>query len=801
MNEKSEFTPLLTLRNEDIKKKSAIFFLRKKEKKKLDFEWELPKQDEIIYILKKERKERTHKDIKALNDYLTTNLEYFRTLKSKSDPYQYERTLYVLKYEEVKEGKNIVTFDEEGDKCYILLEGAISILKPLYTTMQLTIKEYVYYLKELDRRDPSNLTRNRVMEKNSHIEIDVLGLMKDKDFIRNNEDKYNKDKYNIFVESFEKVFEAKDGFSFGETALLHKQKRNATILAEKLCKLIYIDKFDYNRVLKEIEKKRIDENIKKFVKKFNFFSRWGYNNLNKLYSLMTDLQLSKDDFVYRQNEDSEYIYFCIDGVYEIYTVVGFGWKKQFIKYITDTNSNFFLKVDPNKRISDFKLMKIISESKNNVPPSPMISSQFDSGKCNIGLIELNNIEELIIKKEEKFNNPFDLFKINMNYLDSSGILGMVEAFEFKKRFASIRVKSKIATLKRIKATDFFKVLVSNQKDERNDELMLNYFCEKKKSFVTQILLNFNYKKNIQLSKYIEEYKKCYSSSNYNKPIKKSLANYINTLSTNPTNINKTKNIFKNKKSKISNPKNVCTDLLDKISNEYQNNNKNNNKNNNYNESFRSKWSSKKINDIRMRPISASNNEKLFIRNNKYKLTKHENKKDIQNFKLSSFSPYIKNSNTINLKEEIKNFGSYETTLSSSNFSNPYTNLSKRTIIAHKKNHLSLSNNKNKNSNISRNIKKIKLEKEFINTDKMPSFNIKDYKKNLYFRCGFFINETIRLGLGPNIPLRREMMFLNDNDNLDNNMLNIESNISNNKNFSMETNDRKRRNYFLKITSL
>lgn len=35
----------------------------------------------------------------------------------------------------------------------------------------------------------------------------------------------------------------------------------------------------------------------------------------------------------------------------------------------------------------------------------MISSQFDSGKFNIGLIKLNNIEELIITKEEKFSFP------------------------------------------------------------------------------------------------------------------------------------------------------------------------------------------------------------------------------------------------------------------------------------------------------------------------------------------------------------------------------------------------------------
>lgn len=71
----------------------------------------------------------------------------------------------------------------------------------------------------------------------------------------------------------------------------------------------------------------------------------GYVNMNKLYSLMTDLQLFKDDFLYKQNEDSEYIYFCIDGTYEIYSLISFGWKKEFIKYISNSSSNIFLKID------------------------------------------------------------------------------------------------------------------------------------------------------------------------------------------------------------------------------------------------------------------------------------------------------------------------------------------------------------------------------------------------------------------------------------------------------------------------
>ena len=135
-------------------------------------------------------------------------------------------------------------------------------------------------------------------------------------------------------------------------------------------------------------------------------------------------------------------------------------------------------------------------------------------------------------------------------------------------------------------------------------------------------------------------------------------------------------------------------------------------------------------------------------------------------------------------------------MSSSNFSNFKNNVSNKTLINFKKNFSISFQDK---SNIKSRYNKNKL---FINTDKIPSFNIKNYKKNLYFKSGFFVNEIIRLGLGPNIPLRKEIMILKNDDSItDNNIYNIESDYSNSRAFSLENNARKRRNYFLKITKV
>ena len=344
MNKKSKsnskekiLTPRLSKNSRGSEQKSVLHIIEKDSKNPQNQGFfRLPALSEIINILKKTKKERSFQDINKLDDFLAAKYNYFSNLRNSNDAYQYSRTLAVLKYTEVPQGKNIVTYDEEGDRCYIVLEGEVSILKPQYIAQKLTMKDYVDYLKECDKEDPSNMKRKRIIEKNNHILVDVIELL---DMSEENID--NKDIHNIFMESFEKVFEAKDGFTFGEAALLHKQRRNATVRAERFCKLIYIDKQDYIKVMKDSEKKRIDDEINYFVTRFYLFNKWGYNSMNKLYSLMTDIKLYKGDILYHQNDYSEYIYFCIDGTCEKYCYISFDWKRKFIDYISDFSSNFF----------------------------------------------------------------------------------------------------------------------------------------------------------------------------------------------------------------------------------------------------------------------------------------------------------------------------------------------------------------------------------------------------------------------------------------------------------------------------
>ena len=772
------------------KKKSLFYTIPKDFKKNLLYSkaTHLATLQEIINILKKPRRDRSFKDIKKLSDYLTANFNYFSNLRKTNNVYQYSKTLTVLKYTEVYQGKNIVTFDEEGDRCYILLEGEVSILKPQYNAHKMTIKKYLDYLKICDLQDPSKAKSKRIIEKNCHLSMDIKELLEvPEDCLDNNEE------HNIFVESFEKVFQAKDGFTFGEAALLHKQRRNATVRAEKFCKLIYIDKFDYNKVMKESEKKRIDDEINDFVNRFYLFNNWGYLSINKLYSLMTDITLDKNQILYKQNDDSEYIYFCMDGICEKYSLISLNWKNKFIDYISDFNSNFFLKVDTTQTISYLTLMRLLNQCRNNVPVSPVVSSKdFDFGKYHLSYSEQKDLTELILQKDDKFSDPYDLFKVSTNNIYNNDIIGMEEAIEFKRRFSTIKIISDHAHFKRIKTLDFFKVFINNSLSEKDYDLILDYICEKKRILVKQIELLCDYKINKHITKYIEEYNKCYNNINIKQRLKnQKMQIYINSLSKTKNKSYTTRNILARKKFKVKSLSEINLFLK---SNEVENQ-----KNELYSPqklklSFSNKIKSKNkffSPKLSLYKRNLDNSEDKFIFNS-------------PKSKFSSFSPSTKNQSIIKLKDDSNsqnNEQSLNKSLLSSSSFKPNINKRRANFIKLKKNKNFFSLSIDKSTNIDEDIIQNKKTKNIkLKDDKVPGFNLAKYKNNLYCKYGFFINEIIKLGLGPNIPLRKNMTHLNNEISMDNNINSIE-NLNNKKGLSLQKEMSKMRYELLKITEL
>ena len=80
-----------------------------------------------------------------------------------------------LKIERVKENQFIIKMNEIGDKCYFLLNGKLSILKPVqYKNVSITTNEYIHYLISLLKYNEISLI-NKVIEIN-HIFINIESI-------------------------------------------------------------------------------------------------------------------------------------------------------------------------------------------------------------------------------------------------------------------------------------------------------------------------------------------------------------------------------------------------------------------------------------------------------------------------------------------------------------------------------------------------------------------------------------------------------------------------------------------------
>ena len=367
---------------------------------------------------------------------------------------------------------------------------------------------------------------------------------------------------------------------------------------------------------------------------------------------------------------------------------------------------------------------------------------------------------------------------------------MEEVVEFKKRFCTIKVKSDFAHLKRIKAIDFFKLFINNSPYERNDDYVLDFIIEKKRNLVKQIELLYKYKKEKFINGYIEEYNKCYNNINIKKKnLENKMQHYINSLTNTKKKLNLGKNMLLKKLTKFQ--KFLGFNSL------YKSKNKETQKNS-LNDSLKHKLKSK-INFKLKKKLSLSN-ICLYKRNSKNLENKF--KVDSPKSKLSSLSPSTKNE-TNKLKDDSSIPININKSLS---FSSYRLNLSKST-----KNYTNLNKNKNKKlysssydistNEINTSKKQTKSRNNKLKENQINSFDLDEYKKNLYCKYGFLINEMIKFGIGPNIPLRKEMTILNNDINIGKKLNTINKFKNLKKSLSIDKEIRKKRYEFLKITEL
>jgi len=486
--------------------------LEREKKLKMQKELEKAELNAVIKLLKLEKDKREKNDVRKIKDYLCNHIDYFKNLLEQSEE-KLMKLIPLLNFKTFKTNERIMNFGEEGDKCYILLKGVVGIYKPFPITKQLTLREYVEYLANVRDLEKNMPKFDRILNYNSKIDkIKLFAIEFDYTKIPQTTSKIN-----LMLEEERELGQAKAGASFGEMALIKNQPRNASIIALERCGMIYIEKNDYTKIVKDIEEQRINRELASFKQFYPIFRYWPPSKCFRLLSGFITQEYDKDEYVYKQNDVPTAIYLIKEGIFEVYTKFNFNWYEQFINYIHDTSMSLMNDIDNPMKWKEDRINKKISDAfNNNSSPINLYKPPLD--KIIVSHQEEDNENTDIAKdiEGEISQTKKHIFKANIHKLFSPNIFGFLEVLELKTRICSVKCLSQKGTLLKFPLLEFLQLLPT---DKRNQFYMQQKLFEEKRHLIAQIknnaLTKIDFMKNEKNK--IVYIKKDFFRNNNNKP--------------------------------------------------------------------------------------------------------------------------------------------------------------------------------------------------------------------------------------------------------------------------------------------
>ena len=416
-------------------------------------------------ILYKTPKSRTDVENRIVADYLSKNIEYFNSIKENNHS-KFLKLIAVLNFEHYLPGRIIMDLYFEEDKFFIVFDGVVQVFRQYFYTKEMTLGNFTNYLSYIKRIDEKQYFR--IIEQNKHMGIDFMNI---KDNI--NFDQFEH-KYFIFtLEEQEEIGQFSSGYIFGEMNLMRKKKKNIIVKSISKTEVISVSKFDFNRILKTFEEKRLELLSERFKKKFDIFKFWTMEQLITLFNYFSRVVFLRDEYIYKQNEPSNYIYFIEKGTFEQFSYTNYFYYKDYIEYIGDIKTNLINSIIDKKitNIGQFKELyndKIKEQEQiNNLIKNNKIDKLlflnfepdiFESEK-NLEKFKITNNLYSIKKEEDGLNNPELTINVPILTSEMPKIIGIEEPFELKRRFTSVKCKSGKLVAQRIKVYDLLKLLL------------------------------------------------------------------------------------------------------------------------------------------------------------------------------------------------------------------------------------------------------------------------------------------------------------------------------------------------------
>ena len=433
-----------------------------------------------IYLLEKGKNSRTRNENKMLSEFLCDNYINFKKIRENGDFSKLEKLVNVIYGEKFLKGNYIIKYGEEGNKFYILLSGSVKITKPIYIKKKIKLLDYIKYLNDLKYNENEVLKYQRLIQKNNENNIninDYLDIM--------NDDILAKKEFEFFFEEEKEIATFNEGFIFGENYIKSNSNVNENIktLNDSFC--LILDKRDYKNILLEIEKKDLENSINQLLFNFPILDIFSFNQLVYLNNNISILKLNKGDYLYKQNENSDFIYFIEEGIFEVFSFISFDWGNKYLGYIISSTNNLLYHLKQNKELKEEELKALFDSIVKNKEISPCIKETLKTNKITISNEKMNLSK--IKLKQFAIRNPYKLYKINIKTIKTKEIIGLEECFELKNRYYFVKCISNCGLVKKISLYNMFKVFNINP-EKKQKEMFMEIIAEKKKRFFKQLLI-------------------------------------------------------------------------------------------------------------------------------------------------------------------------------------------------------------------------------------------------------------------------------------------------------------------------
>ena len=437
-----------------------------------------PEKNNIISLISKDPSSRTLENNKQIGNYLSNNYNFFKKLK-KEDEEKYEVIISILHLKRYLSNDIIINYENTVDKIYFLLEGKLSIFKPIFIQKLMSPEKFNNLLSLLYNKENIN-KYNRIKDKN-----------KETIFESKNSDNNKKKKMKLFyVEEDRKIDKIEEGKKFGNELdeEFRDKKSDIMVKSDEESIVIYFNIDYYKKILNKIERTKYREEIEKFRNDFILFKYFSDMRMFEIFKYLKSEIIYQDEYLYHQNEKSDYIYFITKGKFSKYISFSFNWLSDYLNYIKDSTSNIIyhlIKFYPKNQVEHDDL---IFDLQKKVIVSPMI---FDD-LSKLEKLEILNFKKSVygIKLEEENINKNKIFDMKIKNIEYGDMTGYEDGLEFKNRFCSVKCVSKIGEIKKIKIYDFLKIIKINKEiNNISNQHFLDLISKHKFFIYNQIIKN------------------------------------------------------------------------------------------------------------------------------------------------------------------------------------------------------------------------------------------------------------------------------------------------------------------------